>query len=163
MRCLFLLLLSPFFSYAQQEGKPSAVSPSMQVIKMRSAAWNNAFNNRDSNTLYAMYDTGAVFISGGARQIGKEQCQQLFRRLFTRRPDIITMNTPDRIDVNFQWKVAFETGDWTESWTEKGDTTRSELRGRYSQMWRFADGDWRIVSSIFTPLQCKGSYCDKRK
>ena len=137
-------------------------TPAQQVIRNRSAIWNTAFNNHDTNAVTSLFDTSAVLITGGARQIGIENCRLLFKSLFTRRPDITSYNWPGSIEVNEKWHVAYETGNWIESWTEKGDNDISEIKGKYCLMWRYLNGNWYIISDIFTPLQCSGSYCNKR-
>jgi len=63
--------------------------------------------------------------------------------------------------VNEQWHIAYETGNWTEAWTETGDSDKSEIKGKYWIMWKLKDNDWKVLSAIFTPLSCKGSYCNK--
>ena len=135
---------------------------SYNEIKGRSAVWNTSYNSRDSANFYTLFDSSIVFVSDGSRQIGKEQCKNICRRLYAVRPDITWFNIPTGIEVNDQWHVAYETGNWTETWTEQGDKEQSQIKGKYSFMWRYSDGDWRIISAIFTPLLCAGSYCNKR-
>jgi ketosteroid isomerase-like protein len=137
-------------------------TPSRRAVRNRSAIWNTAFNNHDTTTVTSLFDSTGVLITGGARQIGKENCRLLFKGLFTRRPDITSYNWPVSIEVNEKWQVAYETGNWIETWTEKGDNELSEIKGKYCLMWRYSDGDWHIISAIFTPLQCSGNYCNKR-
>ena len=131
-------------------------------VKQKSTWWYTSFNTRDSLAFYSLFDTSAIFVSGGARRIGKAECIGLFRKLYATRPDILLYNYPSSIEVNDQWQVAFETGDWTEKWTEKGDKDLSQLKGKYSIMWKYADGGWRVATATFVPLSCTGSYCDKR-
>jgi len=66
-----------------------------------------------------------------------------------------------KIEVNDQWPAAYETGDWCESWTESGDSAKSEIKGKYWIMWFLRDDTYYILSAIFTPLSCTGSYCNK--
>jgi len=143
------------------QGLPTG-SAGYNEVKQKSALWNTSFNTRDSLAFYSLFDTSAIFISGGARRIGKEECKSLFRKLYTMRPDILLYNSPSGIEVNDQWHVAFETGNWTERWTEKGDKDPSQLKGKYCIMWKYTDGDWRITSVTLTPLSCTGSYCNKK-
>jgi hypothetical protein len=91
------------------------------------------------------------------------ECKRFYRGLHIKRPDITWTNKFSKIEINEQWFVAYETGDWTEEWTEKGDTSKSQIKGKYWIMWRYGNDDWYIVSAIFTPLSCTGSYCDKKK
>jgi ketosteroid isomerase-like protein len=143
------------------QGLPVA-SAGYNEVKQNSTLWQASFNARDSLAFYSLFDSSAIFVSGGARRIGKEECISLFRRLYVARPDIRMYNSPSSIEVNERWQVAFETGDWTEKWTEKGDKDFSQLKGKYSIMWRYSEGSWRINTATFTPLSCSGNYCNKR-
>lgn len=131
-------------------------------IEARSELWNTAYNNRDSSTFYTLFDSLALVSSAGGRWIGADECKRLCRKLYANRPDIRWTNTYSNIEVNDKWLVAYETGGWTEAWTEKGDTSRSILTGKYWIMWRFEKDNWYIISAIFTPLTCEGSYCESK-
>lgn len=128
-------------------------------IEARSKLWNSSYNSRDSLTFYTLFDSTAIVASAGGRWIGAEKCKDLCRSLYKRRPDITWYNYASKIEVNEQWHVAYETGDWAEAWTENGDSVKSEIKGKYWIMWRFRDNSWKIISAIFTPLSCTGSYC----
>ncbi|AFD08626.1 YybH family protein [Solitalea canadensis] len=136
---------------------------SIQEIETRSELWNKAYNSRDSLRFYTLFDSLAVLSSAGGRWIGAEECKRLCRGLYKRRPDISWTNKSNKIEINEQWNVAYETGDWTEAWTEQGDTSKSQIIGKYWIMWRFKNDNWYIISGIFTPLSCTGSYCNKKK
>ena len=41
------------------------------------------------------------------------------KRQYEGRPDIFWNNKVEKIEVNKNWPVAYETGVWTENWTEK--------------------------------------------
>jgi ketosteroid isomerase-like protein len=128
-------------------------------IEARSNVWNSSFNNRDSTTLYTLFDSTAVLSSAAGHFSGLEACTNLFRALFSKRPDITWYNQKTTIEIYDHWRVAYETGDWIESWTESGDTSKSTIKGKYWIMWRLKKGNWIIISATFTPLSCTGSYC----
>jgi ketosteroid isomerase-like protein len=136
---------------------------SYNEIKGRSAVWNTSYNARDSVNFYTLFDSSIVIVSDGFRHVGKEQCKNICRGFYAIRPDITWFNIPTGIEVNDQWHVAYETGNWTETWTEQGDKVQSQIKGKYYLMWRYSFGDWRIISAIFTPLLCAGSYCNKSR
>ncbi|MDQ6609259.1 MAG: nuclear transport factor 2 family protein [Bacteroidota bacterium] len=137
-------------------------TPGYAQLKIQSSVWNSAYNNRDSLSFYSLLDSTAIITSGGARQVGKEECKNICRKLWSLRPDISWKNEPTTFEINEQGNIAYETGNWTESWTEKGDSKRSEIRGKYFTMWKLKNDKWVISSAIFTPLVCTGSYCDKK-
>ena len=140
----------------------SAHSNHKKEIGIKSKLWNTCFNSRDSLTFYTLFDTTAIVTTPAGRWIGAEQCKGLCRGLYKRRPDITWYNQLTKTEVNEQWHVAYETGNWTETWTESGDTSKSEIKGKYWIMWVYRDNTWKIISAIFTPLSCKGSYCKSR-
>ena len=130
-------------------------------IRTRSKMWNDYYNSRDSLGFYSLFDSSAVVVSLGGKWIGLEKCKSLCRSLYVKRPDIRWYNESTDIEVNDQWPVGYETGNWSESWTENGDTTKSEIKGKYWMMWMRKNGSCYILSAIFTPLTCTGSYCNK--
>ncbi len=135
----------------------------LKEIKARSELWNIAYNSRDSITFYTLFDSLTIISSAGGRWIGMEDCKRLCRSLYMMRPDITWTNKSTVIELNERILVAYESGEWIENWTESGDQTKSEITGKYCIMWRFKNDDWRIISAIFTPLTCIGSYCSKSK
>jgi ketosteroid isomerase-like protein len=132
---------------------------SYNQIKERSTLWNTSYNNRDSISFYTLLDSNVIITSGAARQVGKEECKYICRGLWRKRPDIIWTNQQTTIEVNEQSGIAYENGNWTESWTEKGDTGRSTLKGKYTMMWKKKNEEWLVSSAQFIPLSCTGSYC----
>jgi hypothetical protein len=133
----------------------------IKMIKARSELYNTSYNSRDSLTFFSLFDSSAVVVSLGGKWIGLEKCKYLCRSLYVKRPDIRMHLESSKIEVNDQWPAAYETGDWSESWTEAGDSAKSEIKGKYWIMWFLKDGNYYILSQILTPLSCTGSYCDK--
>jgi len=133
----------------------------LKAIKARSELWNKSYNSRDSLTFFSLFDSSAVVVSLGGKWIGLEKCKYLCRSLYVKRPDINWRIESTKIEVNDQWPAAYETGEWSESWTESGDSTRSEIKGKYWIMWFLKGDTYYILSATFTPLTCTGSYCDK--
>jgi len=133
----------------------------IKMIKTRSELYNTSYNSRDSLSFFSLFDSSAVVVSLGGKWIGLEKCKYLCRSLYAKRPDIKMLIQSTKIEVNDQWPAAYETGDWSESWTESGDSAKSEIKGKYWIMWFLRDDTYYILSAIFTPLSCTGSYCDK--
>lgn len=133
----------------------------IDLIKSKNELWNTAFNKRDTINLFTLYAPESIMISAGGKWLNKEEIKGIVRRLYNRRPDISWYNEIQEIEVNKQWSVAYETGKWTESWTEKNDPEKSTIVGKYWIMYRKKDNEWTVHSSIYTPINCKGSYCEK--
>lgn len=151
------LLSLPLLSFSKKTG-----SVRSKEIREKNNVWNTSFNSRDSLQFFALFDSAAVFTTAGAKLVGKEDCKRLCRFLYKTRPDITWYNEVTRIEVSCDGENAYETRAWTETWTEKGDSTKSEITGKYWVMYiRRKDQNWYIQAAIFTPLTCKGSYCDK--
>ena len=100
----------------------------LKEIKARSELWNTAYNSRDSLTFYTLFDSLTLLSSAGGRWIGVEECKKICRVLYDKRPDINWINKFSKIEINEQWHVAYETGDWTEDWTENGDKSKSQIK-----------------------------------
>jgi len=160
MRNIFLLSIA-FLSLTISSMAQNEHDQHIRTIKVRSELWNTSYNNRDSLTFFSLFDSSAIVVSLGGKWVGLDKCKYLCRSLYAKRPDIKWNIESSTMEVNDQWPAAYETGKWSESWTESGDSTRSEIKGKYWIMWFLKDNNYYILSAIFTPLSCTGSYCDK--
>lgn len=82
--------------------------------------------------------------------------------MWRKRPDITRNDQQTTIEVNEQSGIAYENGNRTESWTEKGDTERSTIKGKYTIMWKKKNEEWLVSSAQFIPLSCTGNYCNRK-
>ena len=162
MKRIFIIYALILFNCAQVNAQ-TVNEIHVKEIQARSESWNQSYNSRDSLTFYTLFDSLALLSSAGGRWIGAEECKKLCRFLYAIRPDISWTNKFSKIEINERIHVAYETGDWAEDWTEKGDTSKSKLTGKYWIMWRYENDNWFIISAIFTPLTCSGSYCRDKK
>lgn len=160
MKPLFVLVLICHFivTAGQQSGMHLN---RVKAIENRSKMWSTSYNSRDSLSFYSLFDSSAVVVSLGGKWIGLEKCKNLCRSLYVKRPDIRWNIMATKIEVNDQWPAAYETGEWSEAWTENGDSSKSEIKGKYWIMWFLKNDNYYILSAIFTPLSCTGSYCNK--
>ncbi|QHJ07253.1 DUF4440 domain-containing protein [Hymenobacter busanensis] len=131
----------------------------VEAIQAQSVVWNRAFNGRDSTAFYALFSSRANLCGANGCQTTPAEVRRTMRTLWRTRPDITWMNRSQQVQVNDQSLVACENGEWTESFTHKQAPGKSQITGRYWLMWGFEDGQWRILSGIFTPLTCTGNYC----
>jgi hypothetical protein len=163
MKYTFLLAATLTFlaTMALAQDQQDLHNQHINAIKARSRLWNTSYNSRDSLTFFSLFDSSAVVVSLGGKWIGLDKCKYLCRSLYVKRPDISWHIENTKIEVNDQWPAAYETGDWSESWTESGDTTRSEIKGKYWIMWFLKGDTYYILSATFTPISCSGSYCEK--
>lgn len=89
---------------------------------------------------------------------GKKNLVRGYESLLQKRPDLVQIFTPERVERNPKWKFAVERGRWSESWQEQGENT--EVRGSYHALWKLKGGRWLLHSQTVTPLSCTGArYC----
>ncbi len=151
---LSLLLLTGPASHAQISRQKQ-----LETLRARSELWNRAFNSRDTTALAALLDAQVAISAANGTQLGATENGKAFSRLMRQRPDINWLNKPTQLDLNEQWQLACETGEWTESWTEPRTAEKTRIVGKYCLLWKNLNGTWVIASAIFTPLSCVGSYC----
>ena len=135
----------------------SACAPSL--ANLSSARWNEAFRTKNLTLLEGILSDDFQFASAGGKCATSRACVEAFTSLMGKRPDLTWENHPMDVQVNHEWKVAYERGDWVETWTEPDG--RAEIRGRYFAMWKQKDGKWILHAMISTPLSCTGEirYC----
>ncbi|GAB3101209.1 nuclear transport factor 2 family protein [Lysobacter terrae] len=89
---------------------------------------------------------------------GKKNLVRYHEALVQKHPDVVLAFTTERVERNPRWKFAAESGHWTESWQEDGESV--EIRGSYYALWKFQSGRWRLQSQTMAPVSCKGpKYC----
>jgi hypothetical protein len=123
------------------------------------SVWNSSFNKRDTTNYYRLLDKDIAITAGGGTVNGVAIIKEITAGLFTDRPDIVMNLNSSKLEVSKQWMLAYDTGEWIENWTEKKETKKSEIKGKYWRMWKKYDDEWIIMSIILTPLSCTGSYC----
>lgn len=124
-----------------------------------SQRWNEAFGAKNAKLLEGILAEDFHFASAGGKCSTSQACIEAFASLIRKRPDLIWENHPSDVQMNHEWKVAYESGDWIERWTEPDGS--AEIRGRYFAMWKQKDGFWILHAMISTPLSCSGEsgYC----
>lgn len=132
------------------------------VIRAARAASNAAIAKHDIAGIarHWMPDVHIV-TSTSAQGTGRDVNGQRMAQQFNRRPDTVYVRTPTAVDVNREWNVASERGEWTGRWTEPDGVV--DIGGTYLAQWRQVDGTWLIQAELFVPTRCRGSkYCATR-
>ena len=89
---------------------------------------------------------------------GKKNLVRYYEAMVQKHPDLVLAFTTERVERNPRWKFATESGHWSESWQEEGESV--EIRGTYFALWKLKDGRWRLQSQTMAPVSCKGPrYC----
>ena len=127
-------------------------------ISRQRQQWNQLVAYRKPADLAAITTDDVQLITPSRVVSGRKNLVRSYESLLQKRPDLVQIFTPDRVERNAKWKFAAERGRWLESWQEQGEDT--EVRGSYYALWKLKDGRWRLRSQIVTPLSCKGArYC----
>ncbi len=137
------------------------ITSALDSIKANSKLWDIAFNERDTTTYFKFITKNIAETVGGGTKLGIKKFKAGTKYLFKERPDITMYLNQEKIEINLQWNISYYTGELIEEWTERNDSLKSKIIGKYWRMWKRTNDEWMIMSIIFTPLSCKGSYCEK--
>jgi hypothetical protein len=149
----FACVISVFVSKAQ-------VSQSSKDIVLNNIKqWNVGFNKHDTVTYYKLVDEQIAVTSAGGTQISASEFKLMTNYLYTERPDITIYLYADKTEVNEEWELAYDSGNWIESWTEKNSKGKSVIKGKYWRMWKKENNNWLVMSIVLTPMSCNGDYC----
>jgi len=155
---VFLLFIIAYYSF--NNGALFFNSEKEELRKL-SSTWNIAFATRDTSSLLKILADDVQMASAGGKWREPAGTDRFIKTLFERRPDITWVNDPSEIKVNSTWNVAYETGNWTEGWTEPDG--KAVINGKYFVLWKQKNGSWFLQAAIFTPMSCTGpsQYCRK--
>ncbi|GAA3945865.1 nuclear transport factor 2 family protein [Hymenobacter algoricola] len=131
----------------------------LELLQMRSASWNKAFNSRDTTALGGLLHPGFTLCTGSGSQTSAAAVRQGFRQQFRQHPDITWMNRSQNTEISDLGNLAYETGEWAEAWTDPQDKTKNRVIGKYWLMWKYENNAWLMLSAIYTPLHCSGNSC----
>ena len=128
-----------------------------RAIRAGSAVMNRAYATKDTALLGTLLASDFQMTTGAASRTGRLENMTGMARLVQKRPDLVIVFMPDKIDASS--KMGAEAGTWREQWTESDGLV--ELRGSYLIMWvKQADG-WRQKALLLVPTACKGgAYCN---
>lgn len=130
------------------------------------------FNIRaDNNDAIARHDAGSVatpyldnfFILTSTNGFfeGKEEVQGIYQSVFDSRTDVIFIRTPNQVQVNTDWNMASEFGEWTGYWVVEGEEIN--VSGDYYAKWHKVNGSWLLRNEIYTQFNCSGdSVCSNK-
>ena len=141
-----------------------ATDPRVAAVRQRSALWNTAFAQRNTDVFDDLFAEDAQLTSGGGKWHGHSEVTSSFAFLWNHRDNISWTNVPTDMQVSFDPMVASETGHWTEAWNEL-DGKNVKLQGTYTMLWKRDKSVWRVAAAIFFPMTCTGesSYCKPPK
>ena len=138
-------------------GQSIIPGPDARAIRAGNTVMNQAYATRDTALLATLLAPDFQMTTGAASRTGRLENMTGMARLIQKRPDLVMVFSPDKIDASS--KMGAEAGTWREQWTEPDGLV--ELRGSYLIMWiKQADG-WRQKALLLVPTACKGgAYCN---
>lgn len=119
---------------------------------------DSAFAVRDADKQANAFAAAGIFIAGGAKPFeGRAAYRESLLRVM-QRPNIVLTHAPSKFEISASVDLAYELGEWTESWNEPDGLTT--LTGKYFTVWKKADGGWQIAAETLKPYKCiGGNYC----
>lgn len=153
----FCIITIPF-SYAA-----TSIEAHEKEIRKNSLVWNTTFITRDTTKVLPILSDDVQMATAGGKWQTPENTEKFLKSLFNRRPDITWVNKTKEITINPTWEVAYEIGDWKESWTEPDG--KATIDGKYFALWKMKNDSWLLHAMIFTSLSCTGpsKYCQSNK
>lgn len=145
---LIALLLWPRLLLAQ--GDPGPLSDARRGIERGNAEYIAAFARAEADGVAAVYDADGVRLGDGGQVLrGRGAIASDLRRFIQAvGPVTVTLATARVWLVD---NLAYETGDWSYTFTPKGKGPQ-RVGGKYVTTWvRQADGGWRIRSDLAVP------------
>ncbi|HEY9067118.1 MAG TPA: nuclear transport factor 2 family protein [Burkholderiaceae bacterium] len=156
MRLVPILAALVLTACAHQSQLPSGQATG--AVAVQRERLNALFSTRHIAQTAELVATDIQFVAPSRATIGTAAFVQSQQSLVQKRPDVVLVFTPDRIEYSESGELAVESGRWHESWRENNE--RIELSGRYFAVWQAQQGTWLLSSQVFVPLVCRGgSYC----
>jgi ketosteroid isomerase-like protein len=118
------------------------------------------FRVRNADALSAAWDPDGVLITGGPQPItGLPAYRDSLARVW-KRPNIVLLHTPEKVDMAASGDMAFESGRWEERWQDADGAMT--LKGSYFTTWKKVGTVWKVIAETLKPLECiGGAYCKK--
>jgi uncharacterized protein (TIGR02246 family) len=144
---------------AQELTSPDSVAePDSPESRIRAARerYNRAIESQQLDGLAKLFAPDYLLISGrGDRREGPQAQLEMWRKTFADDPTFNCQRTPEEVNVNADWGLARETGQWLCTQTVEG--TPGQYAGVYAAKWQTTvDSEWVLQSEVFTTLSCDG-------
>jgi ketosteroid isomerase-like protein len=123
-------------------------------------AYNEAIAAHDIAKIVSFLDEEyQITTSLGQLEQGRDEQAASWQGLFTVRPDVTYVRSPESVELSESYPLAAEIGTWVGTWTSADGPVRTG--GRFSAMWRKSEGAWKVRSELFVALFCEGRGCPK--
>lgn len=119
-----------------------------EAIRAQDQAWADAAKAGDAAAIAALYTPDAVILPPGSSRVeGTQDIQEYFAGMLEAPLSSVTLDS-DIVTVAAAGDYAYANGTWTMSGTAPDGSEWSE-QGKYTEIWKNVDGDWKIVSDIW--------------
>lgn len=152
-RWLLAMALPALLGACEHLPLPTA-GPSDAEIRRQRQQFDQTFAYRRMGELAAMVTDDFQLTTPSRVTTGKKNLVRYHEAQVQKHPDIVLAFTTERVERNPRWKFAAESGHWSESWQEDGESV--EIHGSYYALWKFKDGRWRLQSQMMAPVSCTG-------
>ena len=150
----FLVFLLLVFASAFNNSIGQDVKISKDVLREKIELWNLSFNKHDTINFFNLLDSGIAFAAGGGTDVGISAVEETVRGLYRNRQNITMNMIAEKIEIS-EWPIGYDTGAWTETWIEKNNSTKSEIKGNYWRMWKIENNKFKVMAVILTPMKWK--------
>lgn len=142
--CLIIMLLFILFI-----PRANAQSSSEEISSLRRAS-NDAIKSYDNEKVFAFLTEDVLITTGnGTFLVGKEALRAYLSKAGD--SQVYYVRTPNKINVNEESKLAWESGTWKGYDPEQGKEVI--VGGNYAAMWTKSSGKWLIKSQLFVSLE----------
>jgi len=140
------------------EQKPAPAPPDTRaadeaVIRAASAEWDKAAVAKDLEKSLSFYaDDAALLYPGSPVVTGAEGRRKAWDSIF-KMPGLMLTWATTKVEVARSSDLAYETGTYDMSWTEKNGKTKKE-KGKYMVVWKKqANGSWKALLDTYNADQ----------
>lgn len=129
-------------------------NPTEDLLRATRERFNVALAEQDVETIHSLLAPSYHIITGRSEQsFGAEQEAQRWTKRFGADPTTIYRRTPREFDINEDWGIAQEFGNWRGSYSFHGEPVH--VSGVYAAKWqRTTSGRWVVQAEMFTTLTC---------
>ncbi len=131
--------------------------PSADSIRAAREKFNQAIADHDADAIEKILAPNYHLVTGRSAQFhGVEEERVRWAETFAKDATVVYRRTPREIQVNEQWGLAEELGNWMGTYTAAGELVRAS--GVYAAKWQRAapSGEWVVQAEVFTTLTCDG-------
>lgn len=155
-RIVYIIILIGGCTQSQNTNKEESI-----ILANRELS-NKAIAEKDTVALAKHWTDDYHMISSRNFEVtGLEKNRHQFAQEFNTKKEVLYVRTAKKIEINSNWDMAAESGEWTGQWVERDGMVK--LAGSYYAKWHKVNGEWKIRAEIFTPTSCVGSeFCNKQ-